>query len=137
MAQTTGIMNGTLTKINVDATDVAYLTSNDINFEMATRDASNKDSGGNREILEGQKSVSVSGEGFFAEDATFGFEDLYDKFTARSPVTVLYTNSNVGDVEYSFSAYITSLSRSDANEESVTFSITLEGTGAVTKQVIS
>ena len=130
---TTGIANGTLCVINVEGTDIAYLTSNSISFEMATRDATSKDSGGNTTVLEGLKSFSVQGEGYFAEDASYGFEDLYIAYAARTAVTVKYTTGVTGDVYYQGECYITSLSKNDGLEESATFSVTLNGTGAVTK----
>lgn len=130
---TTGIANGSLAVISVGGTDIAYLTNNSISFEMATRDATNKDSAGNTEILEGLKSFSITGEGYFAEDASFGFEDLYTSYAARTAVTVRYSSGVSGDVYYEGSCYITSLSKTDGLEESSQFSVTLNGTGAVTK----
>jgi len=130
---TAGKANGTLCVIAVGGTDIAYLTSNSISFEMATRDATTKDSGGNTEILEAIKSFSVSGEGYFAEDASFGFEDLYTSYTARTAVTVRYSTGVTGDVYYEGSCYITSLQKTDGLEETSSFSVTLNGTGAVTK----
>ena len=96
----TGILNGTLAVIKVAATAVAHLTSNDISFEMATREATTKDSAGNKETLEGLKSFSGSGSGYFAEDASYGFEDLYDVIDARTPVTVRWSTGVVGDTYY-------------------------------------
>lgn len=136
MAQTVGVVNGTLTKIEIGGSEIAHLTSVSQSFNMATRDTSNKDSGGWRELREAQKSWSMSGEGLFAEDSTYGYEDLFDVLVARTQVTVKQTNSNSGDVEYSGSAYITSLERTAPNEDNITFSITLEGTGEITKAVI-
>lgn len=133
----TGILNGTLAKIQVGGTTVAHLTSNSLTFDMATRDASTKDSAGWKESLEGQKSFSGTAEGFFAEDATYGYEDLYDAFTARNQVTVTWTTDVTGDQEYSGSCYITSLERTDGLEESSTFSVSFEGTGAVTKSAVA
>ena len=133
----TGILNGTLAVIKVAATAVAHLTSNDISFEMATREATTKDSAGNKETLEGLKSFSGSGSGYFAEDASYGFEDLYDVIDARTPVTVRWSTGVVGDTYYEGSCYITSLSRTDGLEESSTFECSFEGTGAVTKGVES
>jgi len=128
----TGKLNGTLCVISIGGTDIAYLTSNSISFEMATRDATTKDSAGNTEILEAIKSFSVTGEGYFAEDATFGFEDLYTSYDARTAVTVRYSTGVTGDIYYEGSAYITSLQKTDGLEETSTFSVTLNGTGAVT-----
>lgn len=132
----TGILNGTLAKIQVAGTTIAHLTSNSLTFDMSTREASTKDSNGWKEALEGQKSFSGSAEGFFAEDATYGYEDLYDAFAARTLVTVTWTTDVTGDTEYSGSCYITSLEKTDGLEESSTFSVSFEGTGAVTKATV-
>lgn len=132
----TGILNGTLAKVQVGGITIAHLTSNSLTFDMSTRDASTKDSDGWKESLEGQKSFSGSAEGFFAEDATYGYEDLYDAFAARTLVTITWTTDVVGDSEYSGSCYITSLERTDGLEESSTFSASFEGTGAVTKATV-
>ncbi len=133
----TGVLNGTLAVIKVGGTAIAHLTSNDISFDMATREITSKDSAGNKEILEGLKSFGGSGSGYFAEDAAYGFEDLYDVYTARTAVTVRWTTSVTGDTYYEGSALITSLSRTDGLEESSTFEVSFEGTGAVTKDVES
>ena len=137
MAQTVGPINGTLVKIEVGGSEVAHLTSVTQSFSMATRDASSKDSAGWKESLEGQKSWTMAGDGLFAEDSTYGYEDLYDAWLARTQVTVKQTDSVVGDVEYSGAAYITSLERSSPNEDTATFSVTFEGTGAITKATIT
>ena len=132
----TGVLNGTLAKIQVGGVTVAHLTSNSLTFDHSTRDASSKDSAGWKQSLEGQKGFSGSAEGFFAEDATYGFTDLFDAFALRSQVTVTWTTDVAGDVEYSGACYITSLERTDGLEESSTFSVSLEGTGAVTKATV-
>lgn len=132
----TGILNGTLAKVQVAGTTIAHLTSNSLTFDMSTRDASTKDSNGWKSSLEGQKAFSGSAEGFFAEDASYGYEDLFDVFAARTAVTITYTTDVSGDIEYSGSCYITSLERTDGLEESSTFSVSFEGTGAVTKATV-
>jgi TP901-1 family phage major tail protein len=137
MAQTAGKINGTLVKIEVGGTTVAHLTSVAQSFQMATRDASTKDSAGYKESLEGQKSWSMSGEGMFAEDAAYGYEDLLDAWDARTLITIKQTDSVAGDVEYSGSAYITSLDRTAGNEETMTFSVSFEGTAGITKATIT
>jgi len=130
----TGILNGTIAKISVAGTTVAHLTSNSLTFDMSTRDASTKDSNGWKESLSGQKSFSGSAEGFFAEDASYGYEDLYDVFEARTLVEVIWTTSVAGDMQYKGDCFITSLERTDGLEESSTFSVSFEGTGNVTKE---
>lgn len=136
MAATVGKINGTLIKLSFDGTIVAFLTSNEKTNEMATRDTSNKDSGGAKEALEGQTSWGGSGSGYFAEDAAFGYEDLWDLWLARASIVVLESSAVADDVEYSGSAHITSLSRTSGLEETVTFDISYEGTGLQSKAVI-
>ena len=134
---TVGKINGTLIKLSFGGTIVAFLTSNEKTKEMSPRETSNKDSGGNKEILEGMKSWGGSGSGYAAEDATFGYEEVWDLIEAASVVTVLESSGVVGDVEYSGSAFVTSLSRTSGLEETVTFDISYEGTGAQSKAVIT
>lgn len=133
----TGILNGTLCKIQVAGTTVAHLTSNGVSMSHSTREASTKDSAGWKDSLEGQKSWSMSGEGFFAEDASYGYEDLFTAYAARTAVVLTYTTDVSGDMEYSGSAYITALERTDGLEESTTFSISFEGTGAIAKAAVT
>lgn len=133
---TAGIVNGTLGLLSFGGTIVSHLTSVDLSFEMSTREATSKDSGGDKDVLEGLKSVSGSCSGYFAEDATFGYEDLYDLYDARTAIVMLWTSAVAGDVTYSVSAYITSLSRTSGVEESMTFDCSVEGTGTVTKATI-
>lgn len=137
----TGINNGTLTALYVQVagtpTKVAHLTNTEFSFEMATRDASTKDSGGWQDILEGQKSWSVSAECFFAEDATYGYDELFDAMNSREKVLILVSSQVNGDNKYKGQGYVTSLSRSAGVEESETYSISITGTGAINEYVVS
>ena len=133
---TVGKVNGTAILLFVEGTAIACLTSNNISLSHAPRETTNKDSGGNKESLEGMNSWSGGGEGFFAEDSPFGFEDLWDLWKARGIVTVKESSGVTGDIEYSGSAFITALERSSPLEETVTFTISFEGTGEMTKATI-
>ena len=129
----TGILNGTLGVIKVGAVTVAHLTSNNFNVEMATRDASTKSSAGWKDVLEGQRSWGGSASGYFAEDAAYGFEDLFDAMTSRTVVTLRFTTGVTGDKYYEGTAYVTSIAKTDGLEESSTFEATFEGTGVLGK----
>ncbi len=133
---TVGKVNGTLIKLFVAGTVVAFLTSNDKSNEMSTRETSNKDSNGFKEALEGMKSWGGSGSGYFAEDSPFGYGDLWDLWKAGTAITVKESSSETGDSEYSGLAHITSLSRASGLEETVTFDLSYEGTGEPTKSTI-
>ncbi len=138
---TSGIKNGTLTAlyvfVNNVATKVAYLTNTEFSIEMATRDASNKDSAGWQDILEGQKSWSMSGDAQFAEDAAYGYDDLFTLLSNRTKVLVMVSSEVNGDKRYKGQGYITSLSRTAPTEESETYSISISGTGTLSQYTVS
>jgi hypothetical protein len=129
----TGILNGTLGVVKVGGVLVAHLTSNNFNVEMSTRDASTKSSAGWKDVLEGQRSWGGSASGYFAEDAAYGFEDLFDIVGTRTQVTLRFTTGVTGDKYYEGEAYVTSIARTDGLEESSTFEATFEGTGVLEK----
>jgi predicted secreted protein len=131
----TGYQNGTDIGLYVDSTLVAFGTSHDFETTLETRDASSKDSLGWAEKREGQRSWTVSGEFIFAEDAAYGFTDLFALINARSQVEVRFSSDIVGDKEYTGQAYLTSLSKSAPNEDTVTYSGSFEGTGAIVESV--
>jgi hypothetical protein len=129
----TGILNGTLGVVKVGGVTVAHLTSNNFNVEMATRDASTKSSAGWKDVLEGQRSWGGSASGYFAEDAAYGFEDLFDLVGTRATVVLRFTTGVTGDKYYEGTAYVTSIAKTDGLEESSTFEATFEGTGVLEK----
>lgn len=134
---TVGEVNGTLIKLSVGGTVIGALTSNSISFSSSPRETTSKDSGGWKTIKEGLRNWSLSGEGFFAEDATYGFEDLMDAYIARDEVTIMESSAVTGDITYSGAARITSLERTSPMEETVTFSVSFEGSGTITKGVVA
>ncbi len=132
-------LNGTLGMISIDGSVVANLTSCDINFEMGTREVTTKTSAGNKEVLEGMMSWSGSGSGFFEDGDTDGFSGLLAAYQARTAVALIYTEYNAagttpatGSEKYTGNIFITSISRTDGLEESATFEVSFEGTGALT-----
>jgi hypothetical protein len=133
---TTGIVNGTLIAIYVGGTKVANLVSNDLDISMATRETTNKDTSGWKTALGSTMSWTASAEGMFAEDATYGFDDLFAVLTARNAVTVMTSSQVSGDKKYTGSALLTSLTRSHGLEENTSFSCSFEGTGALTEATI-
>jgi TP901-1 family phage major tail protein len=139
MAATTGIINGTdlLVYTGNGATPevftaVTHSTSASISWTMDVRDASTKDSGGYKESLEGQRSWTIECEGMTAFDASNGFEALYAIWVARDTVTVKFGTDQSEDQAYSGTCYITSLSVDSGVEDSSSFSVSFEGTGAIT-----
>jgi TP901-1 family phage major tail protein len=137
----TGINNGTLTALYIFVanvpTKVAHLTSTGFSVNMNTRSVTTKDSAGWEEILEGSKSWEMSASGYFAEDTTLGYEELFDYWNGRGKVLVAFTSAVTGDKRYKGLGYITSLSRTAPTEDSETFDVTIQGTSTITKYTVS
>lgn len=97
-----------------------------------------KDSGAWDAQQPGLKSWSASGEGNFAFDATNGFSALFAAWTNQTSVAVVFQTGVTGDKKYSGSSYVSSLElNSSGNDEAVTFSYELTGSGALTEATIS
>jgi len=137
MAQTTGVMNGTLMTVTVGGTAIDMQTECSISLSMETRDITSKDSSGFRELLEGLRSGSVTFSALHAEDNTYNIDDLFTLWNTRASATVNFTTANTGDKEFSATAYLTSFEQSAGTEDNVTISGTFELTGAITYTVIA
>jgi predicted secreted protein len=148
MAQSTGIINASSIRVFLGTTDdsevvVDHVTECSISLNTDIRDITTKTSGGWREILPSVKSASLSLSGLFAEDATNNFNSLVDHQIAGNLLYVIFTNvgagtaANAGDEQFDVSGYITSLEQTAGTEDNVTFSMTLEITGTVVREVIA
>lgn len=131
-----GINNGTIISLYVGGVAIAYCTAHKKSLAMALRDASNKGSGGYKESLPGQRSWSIDAEGFFAENASYGYTDLFALYANRTSVAISWSSGVTGDKKYSGTVHMTKLDDDAKNEDSQTFSVTFEGTGALTQATI-
>ena len=147
MAQTTGILNASSVRFFTGTTDgthtvVANVTECSISLTTDVRDITTKTSAGWREILPALKSASISVSGYFAEDAANSFNALIDYQIAGTKVFAVFTNvgsgstPNGGDEEFDVAGYITSMEQSAGFEDNVTWSLTMDLTGAVVREVI-
>ena len=118
---TSGIVNGTLIGVYVDGTLVARAVSGDLDLTMATRDTSNKDTGGWEESLEGRMSWSCSAEGMMVQNLSGNYSTLFAKLTARATVTVMLSSTVTGDKKWSGSAFITNLKLTAADQSNTTW----------------
>ena len=126
----TGPMNGTAIILKVGATAVALLESNDIAFNRAVIEVTNKDSLGWKDSIYGLGSASINCSGVFAEDSTWGFDEAYAAILNKTELSLVYGSAVTGDKIYTCTALITSLSQSAPMEDKVTFSATFEVIGA-------
>ena len=134
---TTGVINTTLMGLMIlDTTykTLGHATDASLSMSMEARDITSKSSGGYRALLEGLRSWSISSSAFFAFDASgIDIEFLRAAVIARSPLTVRFGTGVSGDQYAQGSAYLTSVeTNSPSAEDNVSYSITLEGTGAIT-----
>lgn len=132
---TTGIGNGSLIGVYIGNTKILNGTTSKFGIKMATRDTTNKDTSGWKTALGGLLNWEGSGDFLFAEDASYGFSDLFAAITARTAVTIKISSEVVGDNYYSGSAFLTSLDKDDTMEANSTFSVSFEGTGVLAETV--
>lgn len=148
MAQTVGIINSSSIRVFLGTSDdsevvVDHVTECSISMSTDMRDITTKTSGGWRELLPGLKSASLSLSGLFAEDAANGFNALIDHQIAGDKLYVIFTNTgsgataNTGDEQFDVAGYITSLEQTAGVEDNVGFSMTIEVTGTVVREVIA
>lgn len=132
------IVNATdvVLKIDVDAgssyVKILHATTANLTINREMRDSTTKDSSGWSESLAGLKSWELSGDGFVDFDNSgTGIEtdELITQMIDNAPVvTVEFGNS---EKTYTGSAFITSISIDAGVEENSTYSISLQGTGAL------
>ena len=139
------ILNGTEIKVYSSGTTnlVAFAQNCTLNVNHSPREITNKESGGFKEILEGLRDFSIDVDGAYAwTDAsgtalTNGADDLVNSnILTRATVDFIFGDTQAtSDVSYSGSGYITSVSLTGGTEDSATYSLTIEGTGALTQTV--
>jgi len=130
---TTGLMNGTDVIMYIDGVAIANSTNNSLSWSMEGREATTKDSGGHSEMLEGLRSWEMGVEAFEALDATKSFEELFDLINTRDKISVVLSTKISGDVQYFGAAFVTNIEQTSGVEETITFSASLTGTGALKK----
>jgi TP901-1 family phage major tail protein len=139
----TGLINGTDLIIKVGSDTVAYATSCSLELSADEIDQTSKDSGGWKDIAAGLRSWNMSADALYVNNAAASSEDGFPELTtaliARTAVTVHFTfgTAATGDYVYSGSAIITSLSLSSGVEDQATYSVTFNGTGALTQTLTS
>lgn len=137
---TTGVINTKLLRIYTGGTPAAITcqTNAELSVTNATRQTTCKDSGQWEEYLYAQTSWTMSGEALASFDATNGLEDMYDIAAGQTNVSVVFQTGVTGDIKWSGTALVTEWTvSSPGTNENVTFSFTLQGTGALTKATIS
>ncbi len=163
MAANTGIQDGGIAKLMIKAVPTAgvgytvgHIINCSVSYSHDPREITSKTSSlGAKEYAAGLTGWTMSGEAFFAEDltnntvgaggtVTTGSGNNYSTyFGYLKNRTVIYLHygsfgTNAGDNVYTGSGYITALNRTSGNQgENETFTVELQGTGALSETTIS
>ena len=118
---------------------IGYLTECSLSLNRDTREHTNKDSEGSRQLLPTLRSGSVSFSAIHdeAEATKHNLVDLFTLFDADAITNVLFTTGVVGEFQFEAGAVITSLEMSAPMEDSVTISGTFELSGDITYTAIT
>lgn len=140
------IFNGTDLVVKIQAVNGAadefklmHSTSCSLSLNADTIDISTKDSLGFRDLLGGQKSFSLSADGlmdFASTGSTTDPDELFTNMMNRTSVTFTFALDVQSGYKYTGSAFITSLEVSGGVEDAPTYSVSLEGTGAITQTAV-
>ena len=144
------ILNGTELKIYSGTSGqtnlVAFAQNCTVTINNTTREITNKESAGYKEVLESLRDWSIDVDGAYAwTDAaspnaplTNGADDLIQTniLANRLQFDVIFgDNQTTADISYKGKVYITSATMTGGTEDTATYSLTLEGTGALTQVI--
>jgi predicted secreted protein len=143
---TTGNVKGNLLGLYISTDDgtnytlVGSATSCTLSINNDTLDVTKKSASGNRELMYGLQTATITAEGFVKFDDTQGSEQLRSiALGASDDSTYLarFSTGVTGDKEVYFNAIITSFEETAAVNEIATYSLTLESAGAITEGTVS
>ena len=140
------ILNGTELKIYSSGTTnlVAFAQNCTLTVNNTTREITNKESAGYKEVLESLRDWSIDVDGAYAwtnasgTALTDGVDDLIQTniLANRLQFDVIFGDTqSTSDISYAGKVYITSASMTGGTEDTATYSLTLEGTGALTQTI--
>lgn len=127
---------------------MAFSTSAKLSISNKLRDISSKDSGDWTERATGRFDWNVSADGLIAYAATGttqSIDDLYGYMVAKLPINIVFAGKtgtspswtvNTTTKKFKGSAYIESIDLNSPDGETATYSISLQGTGALTMYTV-
>jgi len=138
------IVNATDIIVKIKATagnpveQLLHATSASLSISQDLRDSTTKSSGGFQENLAGLRSWEISGDGFVDFNSTtsntINTTELITLMLTAQADAVVEVSFGIGAFTYDGLAFITSLSLDAGVEENATYSVSLQGTGAIAIQ---
>ena len=134
----TGINIGTAIGLYIGGTKITHNRVVSMNLNSDTIDISTKDSGRDQDLAYGRMTGrTFNVEGLFAEDAAYGFDDLFDAIEAGTQLTGLWRSGTSGDVTYSATVLVSNLVNNAGDQEAQGYTCTLSISGAITKGTVA
>ena len=139
------IFNGTDLVLTLSSTSggsefkTLHATSCSISMNVDTIDVSTKDSAGFRDLIGGQKSFSLSADGlmdFTSTASTTDPDELFTQMMNRTSVSFTFALATPAGYKHTGSGFITSLEITGGVEDAPTYSVSIEGTDAITQTSI-
>ena len=114
-------------------------TSASLELSVDLPDATTKDSAGWSEFFAGVRSFTLSSDGLvdYATSASVETDELVALLIARTAVAVEFSTSTSGDMKLSGNAFVSSISQTADMESPSGFSVSFQGTGALTQGTVS
>lgn len=127
------VFNGTNIAVSLAGTVIAHATECSITLNTETIDVTTKDSNGNRELIPGLVSGSISVSGLQEVSGSNGIKALTSTFDTGSAVALIFDQVETSGETFSANGILTSLEMSGGVEDAPTYSASFELTGAITK----
>ena len=146
MAVTAGNIKGNLLGLYISTdggttyTLVGSATNCTLSISNETLDVTKKSANGDRALIYGLQTATITAEGFVKFDDSQGSQQMRTVALSASDDTnylARFSSGSTGDQEVYFNAVITSFEETAAVNEMATYSITLESTGAITEATIT
>ena len=100
MAVTTTKLDGQVLKVYIDTVLLGYVTEQSFDISANMIETSNKDSGKFAEFIAGRTTSTLSVSAMHQFDATEGYKEMFADITAGTEVSVVISNENAGDYEW-------------------------------------
>ncbi len=132
------LINGTNLVIKIAGNPIMKATTASLEMSVDLPDATTKDSAGWAEFFAGVRSWTLSSDGLidYASSGSVETDELVQMFLDRQAVAVTFSTSTAGDMVLSGNAYITSISQTADMESPSGFSVSFQGTGALTRGTV-
>jgi len=128
-------INGTKVGLYISSTLLGAATSHTLSVSSDMADVTTKDSGGWKEIIPALKEWSIDIDALVAWDQTGkSAKDIFDALTNRTLLSVKLRTAVTGDEAFYGDVYVTSFEKNSGMEEGETYSLSLEGTGALARE---